>query len=96
MKKKLLSLLLALAILLSVVSVSSVQTEAAGKWKKTAKGTRYVSKDKSLLISRMLYIFDLCDNPELMTDKIAGGKRKCDMDVWHFEDDCAKCKKAKK
>ena len=41
-----------------------------------AKGSRYVSKDKSLLISRMLYIFDLCDNPELMTDKIAGGKRK--------------------
>lgn len=41
-----------------------------------AKGTRYVSKDKSLLISRMIYIFDLCDNPELMTDRITIGKRR--------------------
>jgi hypothetical protein len=27
---------------------------------------------------------------------VINGKRKCDMDVWHFEDDCAKCKKTKK
>lgn len=41
-----------------------------------AKGSRSVSKDKSLLISRMLYIFDICRNPELMTDMVSGGKRK--------------------
>jgi uncharacterized protein YxeA len=27
---------------------------------------------------------------------VINGKRKCDMDAWHFEDDCAKCKKTKK
>lgn len=41
-----------------------------------AKGSSFISKDKSLLISRMIYIFDIFRNKELMTDKIAGGQRK--------------------
>jgi hypothetical protein len=41
-----------------------------------ARGSSFISKDKSLVISRMIYIFDIFRNKELMTDKIAGGQRK--------------------
>lgn len=64
MKRKLLALLLALSILLSAVSVSSVQTEAAGRWKKTSKGTRYVlsngkyAKSRWVKIKGKSYYFD--------------------------------------
>ena len=41
-----------------------------------AKGSSFISKDKSLLISRIVFIFDIFRNEGLMIDKIAGGQRK--------------------
>ena len=90
--KKIFYLLIALAV--AIVTVSCDETRIDKKSAIYAEKHKICDNKDSLYSGITVYYAKVRGHDVVY--HIYDGKRKCQMEMWHFENECAKCKKAKK